>query len=149
MLRNYAVCRLTVVADVKCTTKTIKIETTLSLFLPPPRRHTRQTGMVSQLTLSAWSVRSILDNPRRNRPERRTTLVARELARYKVGIAALSETPFSKQGQLEEVGTGYTFFWSGRPKAEQRAAGVAFVIWNDVVGRLPCQPQGFNDRLPL
>ncbi|BHF75496.1 hypothetical protein SprV_0501859200 [Sparganum proliferum] len=50
------------------------------------------------------------DNPRSNRPERRTALVARELARYKVDIAALSETRFSEQGQLEEVGAGYTFF---------------------------------------
>ncbi|VDL98302.1 unnamed protein product [Schistocephalus solidus] len=48
---------------------------------------------------------------------RRTVLVARELARYNVDIAALSETCFSEPGQLEEVGAGYTF-WSGRPKAE-------------------------------
>nr|VZI35291.1 unnamed protein product [Spirometra erinaceieuropaei] len=87
------------------------------------------------------------DNPRSNRPERRTALVARELARYKVDIAALSETRFSEQGQLEEVGAGYTFFWSGRPKAERRDAGVAFAIRNDIVGRLPCLPQGINDRL--
>ncbi|VDL99329.1 unnamed protein product [Schistocephalus solidus] len=65
-------------------------------------------------------------------------LVARELARYKVDIAALSETQFSEQGQLEEVGAGYTFFWSGRQKAERRDAGVAFAIPNDIVGRLPC-----------
>nr|VZI32041.1 unnamed protein product [Spirometra erinaceieuropaei] len=44
----------------------------------------------------------LADNPRSNRPERRTALVARELARYKVDIAALSETRFSEQGQLEE-----------------------------------------------
>ncbi|VDM05881.1 unnamed protein product [Schistocephalus solidus] len=56
---------------------------------------------------ASWSCRS-------NRPKRRTALVARELARYKVDIAALSETQFSEQGQLEEVGAGYTFFWSGR-----------------------------------
>nr|VZH99913.1 unnamed protein product [Spirometra erinaceieuropaei] len=86
-------------------------------------------------------------NPRSNRPERRTALVARELARYKVDIAALSETRFSEQGQLEEVGAGYTFFWSGRPRAERRDAGVAFAIRNDIVGRLPCLPQGINDRL--
>nr|VZI31795.1 unnamed protein product [Spirometra erinaceieuropaei] len=43
------------------------------------------------------------DNPRSNRPERRTALVARELARYKVDIAALSETRFSELGQLEEI----------------------------------------------
>nr|VZI46717.1 unnamed protein product [Spirometra erinaceieuropaei] len=88
-----------------------------------------------------------LDNPRSNRPERRTALVARELARYKVDIAALSETRFSEQGQLEEVGAGYTFFWSGRPRAERRDAGVAFAIRTDIVGRLPCLPQGINDRL--
>ncbi|VDM02827.1 unnamed protein product [Schistocephalus solidus] len=74
-------------------------------------------------------------------------LVARELANYKLDIAALSETQFSEQGQLEEVGAGYTFFWSGRPKAEQCDAGVAFAIRNDIVGRLPCLPQGINDRL--
>nr|VZI51319.1 unnamed protein product [Spirometra erinaceieuropaei] len=89
----------------------------------------------------------LADNPRSNRPERRTALVARELARYKVDIAALSETRFSEQGQLEEVGAGYTFFWSGRPRTERRDAGVAFAIRKDIVGRLPCLPQGINDRL--
>ncbi|BHF73379.1 hypothetical protein SprV_0401646000 [Sparganum proliferum] len=116
---------------------------------PPSRRPTRfpQTGRVSSLTLAAWNVRSLLDNTRSNRPERRTALVARELARYKVDIATLSETRFSEQGQLEEVGAGYTFFWSARPKSERRDAGVAFAIRNDIGGRLPCLPQGTNDRL--
>nr|VZI22782.1 unnamed protein product [Spirometra erinaceieuropaei] len=95
------------------------------------------------LELSSFDI----DNPRSNRPERRTALVARELARYKVDIAALSETRFSEQGQLEEVGAGYTFYWSGRPRTERRDAGVAFAIRNDIVGRLPCLPQGINDRL--
>nr|VZI50031.1 unnamed protein product [Spirometra erinaceieuropaei] len=114
---------------------------------PSPRRTRRQTGRVSPHTLAAWNVRSLLDNPSSNRLERRTALVARELARYKVDIAALSETRFSEQGQLEEVGAGYTFFWSGCPRAEQRDAGVAFAIRNDIVGQLPCLPQGINDRL--
>nr|VZI14314.1 unnamed protein product [Spirometra erinaceieuropaei] len=102
---------------------------------------------VSPFTLAAWNVRSLLDNPRSNRPERRTALVARELARYKVDIAALSETRFSEQGQLEELRAGYTFYWSGRPRAERRDAGVAFAIRNDIVRRLPSLPQGINDRL--
>ncbi|VDL89071.1 unnamed protein product [Schistocephalus solidus] len=60
----------------------------------------------------------------------------------------------SNPGQLEAVGAGYTFFWSGRQKAEQRDAGVAFAIRNDIVRRLRCLPQGSNDhlmslRLPL
>nr|VZI29613.1 unnamed protein product [Spirometra erinaceieuropaei] len=87
------------------------------------------------------------DNPRSNRPERRRALVARELARYKGDIAALSETRFSEQVQLEEVGAGCTFFWNGRPWAERWDAGVAFAIRNDIVGRLPCLPQDINDRL--
>nr|VZI46441.1 unnamed protein product [Spirometra erinaceieuropaei] len=93
------------------------------------------------------SLTCIYYNPRSNRPERRTALVARELARYKVDIAALSETRFSEQGQLQEMCAGYTFFRSGRPKAERRDAGVAFAIRNDIVGRLPSLPQGINDRL--
>nr|VZI50141.1 unnamed protein product [Spirometra erinaceieuropaei] len=74
------------------------------------RAKTAHTGRVSPHTLAVWNVRSLLDNPRSNRPERRTALVVRELARYKVDIAALSETRFSEQGQLEEVSAGYTFF---------------------------------------
>nr|VZI25712.1 unnamed protein product [Spirometra erinaceieuropaei] len=49
-------------------------------------------------------------NPKSNRPEQRTAQGARELARYKVDIAALSETRFSEQSQLEEVSAGYAFF---------------------------------------
>ncbi|VDL91782.1 unnamed protein product [Schistocephalus solidus] len=82
-----------------------------------------------------------------NRPERRKALVTRELARYKVDVAALNETRFSEQGQLKEVGAGYTFFWSGRSKAERRDAGVTFAIRTDIVGRLPFLPQCINDRL--
>ncbi|BHF82882.1 hypothetical protein SprV_0802602100 [Sparganum proliferum] len=85
--------------------------------------------------------------PRSNRPQRRTALVVRELARYKVDIAALNETRFSKQGQLQDVGADCTFFWSDCSKAEQRDASVAFSIRNDIVGRLSCQPQSTNDRL--
>ncbi|VDM04478.1 unnamed protein product, partial [Schistocephalus solidus] len=54
------------------------------------------------LTLAAWNVLSLLDNPRSNRPERRTAPVARELARYKVDISGHSKTLFYEQGQLEE-----------------------------------------------
>ncbi|VDM02794.1 unnamed protein product [Schistocephalus solidus] len=73
-------------------------------------------------------------------------LVALELAPDKVDMSALSETRASEQGQLEEVGASYTFFWSGRLKAEWRDAGDAFAIWNDIVERLP---RGINDRLMI
>ncbi|BHF60381.1 hypothetical protein SprV_0100334600 [Sparganum proliferum] len=75
------------------------------------------------------------DNPRSSRPERRTALVARELVRDKVDMAALSKTQFSEKGQLEGAGADYTFVWSGRPGAERRDAGVAFALRNDIVCR--------------
>ncbi|VDL90260.1 unnamed protein product [Schistocephalus solidus] len=68
---------------------------------PYPLRHYLQSAKVSPLTLAAWNIHSLLANPRSNRPERRTALVARELARYKVDIAVLSETRFSEQGRLQ------------------------------------------------
>ena len=39
-----------------------------------------------------------------SRPRRRTALVASELGRYDVDIAALSETRLAGEGSLEEVG---------------------------------------------
>ncbi|BHF58148.1 hypothetical protein SprV_0100109800 [Sparganum proliferum] len=102
---------------------------------------------MSPLTLAAWNFRSFFDNPSSNRPERRTALVTWGPARYKVDIAALNRTRFCEQGQLEEVGAGYTFFWSGHTNAERWDADVAFAIRNDIVGRLPCLPQDINDRL--
>ena len=43
--------------------------------------------------------------------QHRTALIACELARYNIDIAALSETRLPDEGSLTEMGTGYTFFW--------------------------------------
>ncbi|VDM02108.1 unnamed protein product [Schistocephalus solidus] len=66
-------------------------QTTIPPHLNSPR-YTLQAARVIPLTLAAWHVRSLLDNPRSNRLERRKAIVARELALYKEDIAALSET---------------------------------------------------------
>ncbi|BHF75378.1 hypothetical protein SprV_0501847400 [Sparganum proliferum] len=118
-------------------------ENNISFSLSFPLHNTPRATRVSPPTLIAWNFSFLLDN----RPGRRTTLVALKLASYKVGIAAVSEIRFSKQGQLEEAGAGYTFFWSGRPKAARWDAGIAFTIRNDSVGGLHYLPQGINDRL--
>ena len=39
-----------------------------------------------------------------DRPQRRTVLVASELGRYGIQIAALSETRFADVGEIKEVG---------------------------------------------
>ena len=74
---------------------------------------------VIPLTIGAWNVRTLMDSSSSDRPERRTALVGRELDRYKIEIAALSETRLAEEGLLKEVGAGYTFFWSGRKKEEE------------------------------
>jgi hypothetical protein len=77
------------------------------------RKNTRNTP----LTVGAWNVRTLMDRVEADRPERRSALIARELARYKINIAALSE-----------IEPGYTLFWSCRGVEERREAGVGFAI---------------------
>ena len=43
------------------------------------------------LTIGQWNVRTLLDREGANRPERRTALVAVELAKYNIDIAALCQ----------------------------------------------------------
>ncbi|CAG9136099.1 unnamed protein product [Plutella xylostella] len=51
---------------------------------------------------SAWEVAN---------KERKTAIVARELRRFNIDVAALSETHLADEGELTEHGGGYTFFW--------------------------------------
>ena len=90
-----------------------------------------------------------MDSSGSGRPERRTALVGRELDRYKVEIAAVSENRLAEEGLLKEVGAGYTFFWSGRKKDERREAGVGFAIKSHLVSKLSGLPKGINDRLMM
>ncbi|XP_038072312.1 uncharacterized protein LOC119740951 [Patiria miniata] len=97
--------------------------------------------------MGAWNVRTLLDHANTSRPERRTALVARELQRYRVDIAALSETHFADKGSLKEEGGGFTFFWKGKRQAEDRIYGVGFAIRSTLVKNLPELPVGISERL--
>ena len=92
-------------------------------------------------------MRTLLDRNDSDRPQRRTALIASELARYNVDIVALSETRLAGEGELCERGQGYTFFWSGREPEERREAGVGFAVRNTLVSKLAGPPKGVNDRL--
>ena len=89
-----------------------------------------------------------MDNAKADRPERRTALVARELALYHVDIyiAALSEARRSNEGQLTGDGGGYCFFCSVRTSEERREAGVGFAIRSHLVNKTASLPKGLNDR---
>ena len=61
------------------------------------------------LKIGAWNVRTLMDSAGSDRPQRRTAFVGRELGRYGIEIAALSETRLAEIGEIKEVGAGYTF----------------------------------------
>ncbi|KAJ1176053.1 hypothetical protein NDU88_001336 [Pleurodeles waltl] len=88
-----------------------------------------------------------MNSSKTNRPERRTALVARELVRYNIQIAALGETKFPDGGQLTEVKAGYTFFSSGRGRDERCEEGVGFAIRSNLISKLASLPKGFKDRI--
>ena len=99
------------------------------------------------MVIGSWNVRTLLDSKSSGRPQRRTALVASELARYNVDIAALSETRLPDSGQLAEAGQGYTFFWSGRRSSERRESGVGFAIKSELASKLAKLPEQISDRL--
>ena len=90
----------------------------------------------------------MMDQPNHSdRPARRTALIAQELSRYNVDIAALSETRLADEGSLAESGGGYTFFWRGYRSEERRIHGVGFAIRSSLLGACPDNPVGLSARL--
>ena len=97
------------------------------------------------MTIAQWNVRTLLDRETTNRPERRTALVAMELAKYTIDIAVLSETRFLASGSLNDL--EYTFYWSGKPNGERREAGVGFAIKKTIVAKLTEMPHPVSDMI--
>ena len=95
------------------------------------------------LTIAQWNIRTLLDREAADRPERRTVLVAMELAKYNIDIAALCETMFSESGSLLE----YSFLCSGKPEGERREAGAGFANKKDIVTKLTEMPRPISDRI--
>ena len=89
----------------------------------------------------------MLDTAESNRPQRRSALVARELSRLNIDIAALSEVRFPDTGSLKEQGADYTLYWSGKPQGERRLSGVGFMIKNNLASKLETLPTGHSDRI--
>jgi len=102
--------------------------------------------------VASWNVRTLLDNTNTavsNRPRRRTALVAAELRRYQVDIAALSETRFSESGSLTEEGEQFTYYWSGRRVGLPRIHGVGFAVSNKLNRCLVEAPKVISERLMM
>jgi len=101
-------------------------------------KNTRKKNRTGNLILATWNVRTLLDTKSSKRPNRQTAIVAQELLKYKIDIAALQETRFEGTGELRE--SSHTFFWSGKSPGQRRDAGVGFAIANDLVRKMTCLP---------
>ncbi|KAK0142398.1 Craniofacial development protein 2 [Merluccius polli] len=104
-------------------------------------------GQKHKFYFGTWNVRTLTDSQTSERPERRTAIISRELKRFRIDIAALSETRLADEGQLKEEKGGYTFFWKGKPADEPRIHGVGFAIKNNLVNHLHELPVGISERL--
>ena len=104
-----------------------------------------QLGRKKKVFFAEWNVRTLMDKVTSSRPERQTALIAKELSRYRVDIAALSETRLTCYDSL--VDCGYTFFWSGKTEKERRESGVGFAIKNMMVHLLEQDPSPVSDRI--
>ena len=98
------------------------------------------------LTVASWNVRTLLDTKRSAcRP---TAIVAQELSRYKIDIAALSETRVLGESAITEAEGGYTFFLKGKPEGDKCHHGVGFAVRTALVKNLQGKyPVGISERL--
>lgn len=99
------------------------------------------------MKIECWNVHTMLDSDDNNRLQRRSALMARELSRLDIDIAALSEVRFAEEGSLVEHGAGYTFFRSGRGKEEHCRSDVGFMMKNNIAKKLLALPTGHSDRI--
>ena len=76
--------------------------------------------------VASWNVHTLQDTGLEAR--RRTALIACELARYNIDIAAVSETRLPDEGSIVEIVTGYTFFRNGLPTVARRIHGNGFAV---------------------
>ena len=102
---------------------------------------------VTIIPLSNSTITNLVDREAAYRPERRSALVAMELAKYNIDIdiAALYEARFSESGSPNNL--EYSFLWSGKPKGERREAKVGFAIKKDIVTKLTEMPRPVSDTI--
>jgi len=94
-----------------------------------------------------WNIQTLLDTADSDRLAHCTALIAAELKRFNIDIAALSETRPANKGSLSEVGKGYTFFWKGLPPDEHRIHDVGFATRTTLLNKLPETLTAVSERL--
>ncbi len=96
------------------------------------------------LTIAQWNVGTPLDREGADRPERRTALVAMELAKYNIDIAALYETRFSVW-YSQRLGILFLVEWKTRRRKKGGRSGLCYQ--KNIVTKLTEMPQPISDRI--
>ncbi|KAI8776445.1 craniofacial development protein 2 [Biomphalaria glabrata] len=99
------------------------------------------------LKVACWNVPTLQDSNKSECPQRKSALVALELTRLDVDIAALSEGRLAIQGSLTERRASYTLYWSERGPEEHKQSGVAFMVKQSLAKKLLDIPACHSDRL--
>ena len=68
----------------------------------PSGKKSERKKKIANLKVACWNVRTMQDSE--DLPQRRSALVARELARLDIDVAALSEVRFAEQDSLRKDG---------------------------------------------
>uniref|UniRef100_A0A8D9AY99 Craniofacial development protein 2 n=1 Tax=Cacopsylla melanoneura TaxID=428564 RepID=A0A8D9AY99_9HEMI len=103
-----------------------------------------------KLKFATWNVKTLLDSKSATTitTPRRTALIAKELNRYNIDIAAIQETHMKENGQLVETGEGYTYIYSGCKPDEENYYGVAICVKTKLLSdNTVSKPVCVNDRL--
>ena len=87
----------------------------------------------------------MLDRNEAQRMERRSAVVAKELEKIGVDVAALQETRLEGSGMIKEK--EFSIFWSGVEAGERRQAGVSLAVRNDVLKKMNTLPKAISDRI--
>lgn len=109
----------------------------------------KKKQLFKKLQFATWNVRTLLDSKNVNTTTtpRRTAIVAAELKRYNVDIAALQETHMADFGRLDERGSGYSFYWSGSSESSNMH-GVAICVRTELIRKeVISEPTCINERL--
>ena len=95
--------------------------------------------------LATWNVTTLLDRNEAQRMQRRSAVVAKELEKIGVDVAALQETRLEGSGMIKEK--EFSIFWSGVEAGERRQAGVSLAVRNDVLKKMNSLPKAISDRI--
>lgn len=105
----------------------------------------------SRMNIATWNVRTLLDSSRKESVSipRKTAIVAREMEKLNVDIAALQETHIKGFGKLDEKKVGYTYYWSGCDENNERNDhGVAICVKSNLIKKgVVSEPTCVNERI--